>query len=266
MSGGAWKVAYADFVTAMMALFMVLWISAQDEEILIATAQYFQNPFSSPMDATSGILDEKRSNPNSKMSMQEGDSSGASDPNSPDIAYLNSLAQEFYRLLNLDEDFEKRPIDIEITSDGLRLSLFDHSDQPFFKPYSAEFTEWGSFVLENLAWVIDRHRFHVVIEGHTPRDFVMPTEAYSVWELSADRANSARRALTRYAVRPERIDRVVGLADREPARGFPPDSDSNQRVTLGLTIGDRSSARTPSNATSPPSSTPSSANTNPPRP
>ena len=54
--GGAWKVAYADFVTAMMALFMVLWISAQDNKILIATSQYFQNPFHSPMEATSGIL------------------------------------------------------------------------------------------------------------------------------------------------------------------------------------------------------------------
>lgn len=240
MAGGAWKVAYADFVTAMMALFMVLWISAQDQEILIATAQYFQNPFSSPMDATSGVLDERRAHPDSHMTMKDGDtSSSVSDPNDVDLAYLNSLAQDFYRMLNIEEDFEKRPIDIEVTSDGLRISLFDRSDRPFFKPYTADFTEWGTFVVQNLAWMIDRHRFHVAIEGHTASGFEMPSDEYGPWELSADRANAARRALTTYAVDASRIDRVVGLADREPVQDLPPESEANQRVTLGLTLGDR---------------------------
>ena len=71
--GGAWKVAYADFVTAMMALFMVLWISAQDKEILIATSQYFQNPFRSPMDATSGVLPFN----NNKTAKAEGKDQGS---------------------------------------------------------------------------------------------------------------------------------------------------------------------------------------------
>src|ERR1051325_6793796 len=107
----------------MMALFMVLWISAQDKEILIATSQYFQNPFRSPMDATSGVLPF-----NNKSSSQGKDSGSDKDQDRNkqiSMTFLNSVAADFYRLLHLDESFEGKPIDIQVTSDGLRVSLFD---------------------------------------------------------------------------------------------------------------------------------------------
>ncbi|MET0262202.1 MAG: flagellar motor protein MotB, partial [Rariglobus sp.] len=239
--GGAWKVAYADFVTAMMALFMVLWISSQDQKILIATSRYFQNPFNSPLDASSGVLDKDSPQPGSKSGAKQDASSDAQRPATEatevDLQFLNSLAKDFYRLLQLDEDLQEKPIDIQVTSDGLRITLFDRARQPLFKGTTAEFTEWGDFVMQGLSWVVERHNFHVVIEGHTRKGLAMPTTDYTAWELSADRANASRRALTHYAVDPKLIERVTGFADTRPVPFQPDDSESNQRVTLSLSFG-----------------------------
>lgn len=237
--GGAWKVAYADFVTAMMALFMVLWISAQDEKILLATSQYFQNPFRSPMDATSGVLPYD----NDKTDKQgENDGSSQDDIKKKQIemTFLNTVAADFYRLLHLDQDLANKPIDIQVTTDGLRITLFDRAQQPLFESNTAEFTEWGRFVMQNLSWSIDRHHFRVTIDGHTKSNLSLDREDYSAWELSADRANAARRSLVYYAVEPELIERVTGYADTRPLEGEAKDSESNQRITLSLALSARS--------------------------
>jgi len=237
--GGAWKVAFADFMTAMMALFLVLWISSQEKKILIATARYFQNPFSSPMDKTSGIMPYDTNKP----SQPHGDDSGADNPQTSqrnvDLNYLNSLAKDFFKLLNLDQDLAEKPIDIQVTSDGLRITLYDRARRPLFAETTAEFTEWGRFVMQSLAWMIDRQKFRIVIEGHTRQGLVLPKTDYTAWELSADRANAARRALTLYAVDPTRVERVTGYADTRPIPFQAPDSEANQRITLSLTVGTR---------------------------
>lgn len=234
--GGAWKVAYADFVTAMMALFMVLWISAQDKEILIATSQYFQNPFRSPMDATSGVLPFN----NNKTSQSQGKEQGSEkeqDRNKQiQMTFLNSVAADFYRLLHLDQNLEGKPIDIQVTTDGLRVTLFDRAKHPLFNGNTAELTEWGTFVLQNMAWTIDRHRFNVTIDGHTRANLPRLRDNYGSWELSTDRALTARRVLEHYAVDPKLFERVTGYGDLRPLDGEPPDSESNQRITLSLTL------------------------------
>src|SRR4051812_24969426 len=102
--GGAWKVAYADFVTAMMALFMVLWISAQDKEILIATSHYFQNPFRSPMNATSGVLPFNSNKTSNSSGQDKGVDKEAERNRHIQLTFLNSVAADFYRLLHLDEN------------------------------------------------------------------------------------------------------------------------------------------------------------------
>ncbi len=238
MSGGAWKVAYADFVTAMMALFMVLWICAQDKKILLATSRYFQSPFNSPMDATSGILpfDSNKPPSNSDSSGGENDGSGQSSSAEVDLQFLNSLAKDFYRLINLDENLSDRPIDIQVTSDGLRIILYDRSKRPLFKDGTAEFTEWGSFMMQSLAWMIDRHKMMVVIEGHTRKNAPLLKLDYGPWELSADRANAARRSLTHYAIEEKLIERITGYADTRPMPKTPPEDEGNQRVTISLTF------------------------------
>jgi len=234
-------VAYADFVTAMMALFMVLWISSQDQEVLVATSRYFQQPFTSPMSEGSGVLnrdgDESMNKPSPSSRVAEPrDAAGAGSAREVDLQFLSSLAQDFYRQFQMDANAVDRPIDIEVTSDGLRVTLFDRSKKPLFVDQSAEFTEWGSFVMEGLAWMIDRNEFQVIIEGHTRTGLDLPRPEYSAWELSTDRANATRRALTRYAVAPELIRRVTGYGETRPVPLEPPASESNQRVAISLSV------------------------------
>jgi chemotaxis protein MotB len=232
--GGAWKVAYADFVTAMMALFMVLWISTQETEILIATSQYFQNPFRAPVHSTSGVLPFN----SQKLSPAHGRKPGpqeAEKKNQIPLTFLNSVAADFYRLLHLQEDLEDKPIDIQVTADGLRITVFNRPRRPLFLADAVEFTEWGSFVMQNLAWLIERHRFRVTIDGHT-RDNRAMGRVYTGWELSADRANAARRSLVFFAAAPDQVDRVTGYADTRPLPDQPGDAESNDRITLSLTL------------------------------
>jgi chemotaxis protein MotB len=138
--------------------------------------------------------------------------------------------------MHVDEDLADKPIDIQVTSDGLRITLYDRARRPLFQENSAEFTEWGHFVMQSLAWLIDRNQFRVVIEGHTRKGLKLPKPEYTAWELSADRANAARRALTFYAVDNSLIERVTGYADTRPVPFQNPEAETNQRVTLSLTM------------------------------
>jgi chemotaxis protein MotB len=243
--GGAWKVAYADFVTAMMALFMVLWISAQDPKIVIATSQYFKNPFlATAADATSGVLpfNNKRSSP--AEDKDTGNAKEKASEKAMKLLLLNSVAADFYRLLHLDENLTEKPIEVQVSADGLRVTIFDRANKPIFAGDTAQLTEWGEFVMQNLAWIIDHHRFRVIVDGHTRSHLKTTRENYSTWELSSDRALAARRALVHYAVDEKLIDRVVGYGDTQPVPGSSPDSEVNQRITLSLSLSTRAFADT----------------------
>ncbi len=235
--GGAWKVAFADFMTAMMALFLVLWISSQDQEILIATSQYFQSPFNSPLDNTSGVLPfESNAVPRGADSDGSGSKASAIDFNA-----MQALAREFYRLLNVSETDPNNPMQVEVTSDGLRVTLFDRNTQPLFARDSADFTDWGNMMMQNLAWLIDRQQFRVVIEGHVRAGMVSPKEGYTDWDLSTDQVQAVRRALTYYAVDSSRFDRLSGLGSTRPLPGLQPDAPRNQRIVMSLSMDKRPS-------------------------
>lgn len=228
--GGAWKVAYADFVTAMMALFMVLWISSQSKDILQATSSYFQKPFKTA-ESTSGVLPFKDGNKSQNNGETKSDRR-----KQIEMTLLNSAAADVYRLLHLDQSLENKPIDVQVTSDGLRVNVFDRATQPLFVGNTTNFTEWGSFVMQSLAWIIERHQFRVTVDGHARSQAAMPNPDYTAWELSTDRANAARRCLIRYAVDSREIERVSGYADTQPLPGQPRDSESNQRITIWLNV------------------------------
>ncbi len=235
--GGAWKVAFADFMTAMMALFLVLWISAQDQEILIATSQYFQSPFNSPLDNTSGVLPfQSNSTPRG-----EDNESGGKNSAAVDLSAMQALAREFYRLLNVSETDPNNPVRVEVTSDGLRVTLYDRSNQPVFQRDSAEFTEWGNMAIQNLAWLIDRQRFRIVVEAHTRAGLGKAPADYTEWDLSTDQAQAVRRALAYYAVDPSRFERLSGYGASMPLPGEPPDSVRNQRIVMSLSMNGRPS-------------------------
>jgi chemotaxis protein MotB len=187
------------------------------------------------MKASSGVMpfdSQKSSSDGSGKGEKEEDST-----NAVNLQFLNSIAKDFFRMMQMDEDLADKPIDIQVTSDGLRVNLFDRARQPLFQKNTAEFTEWGRFCMQSLAWMIDRNRFHVVIEGHTRPGLDLPKPEYTPWELSADRANASRRALTHYAVDDNQIDRVTGYAATRRLPDQPADSEAQQRVTLSLTVG-----------------------------
>ena len=237
--GGAWKVAFADFMTAMMALFLVLWISAQDQKILIATSKYFRNPFSSPMTEHSGVMPfNKDSTTSSSASKDDSASAGKSNDSSKQIQlqFLNSVAADFSRMLNLDQTADQNPLDIQVTSEGLRITLFDRATRPIFVGDTAAFTEFGENLMQSLSWMIERNHFRVIIDGHTRSGLTMPRPEYSAWDLSADLANATRRILVHYAVDPTQIERVAGYADTMPLPGVKSGAEANHRVTISLSM------------------------------
>ena len=225
--GGAWKVAYADFVTAMMALFMVLWICAQDKQILIATSKYFKQPFNALTDRSVGIMQGKAGGSRGKDQTRD----TASVAN---MAFMNALASELNRMLSVSEAPDEKPLEIEITSDNLKLTLFDRPKHRLFEKGSSQPTEWGRFVLQNLAWTIERNNLKAYIEGHAATGFVSTRPDYGVWELTTDRANMARRLLEQYAVDSKKIERIAAFGDTQPMRGRKPDDESNERISISL--------------------------------
>jgi chemotaxis protein MotB len=227
--GGAWKVAYADFVTAMMALFMVLWISAQDQEILLQTSKYFQNPFVTNSASGGGVIDGGGSS-----SESESDSSSAN--SAIEMAMLQALAQELFRILRVDEDEESSPIEIEVVADGLRISVFDRSDRQLFEPGSDEFSLWGSLVVQNLAWMMDRNNMRVRVDAHSPSDFPGRNNQYGPFELSLDRGNAVRQSLVHYALAEQKVERVTGFGASTPLPGKPPDDPSQGRIEFSLVL------------------------------
>ncbi len=228
--GGAWKVAYADFVTAMMALFMVLWICSQDQEILLETAKYFQSPFNSPLKQTYGVMED------GAPSYQHDESGQAT--SLVDMKFLHKIAEEFTRLLNLDDTQTDKPIDIKVTSDGLRITLYNHSKQPIFFPYSPDLTPWGDLTIQNLSWIMDRYSMHIRIDAFASK--MSPENQkkfgfHDAFDLTALRANAVQKLLKKYGLsRP--IDRVTGFGDAHPLYNTSPYSEKNDRIELSLVV------------------------------
>ena len=222
--GGAWKVAYADFVTAMMALFIVLWIIKERPQMAEEIAATFKRPLigqkggvSRSEIVTPGIDYEKMAAEQQKEK-------------------LDKIAAEMQKTLNL-EDAEDRLMDIQVTSDGIKLTLFDRNRRPMFERDSSKLTKWGGFVMESLSWIIERNKMRVFIEGHASSSRAPDGDKGAwVWDLSADRANSCRRALVGYALEPKWIFRVSGYGDSQPLNQSDLNSSDNQRITLNLSL------------------------------
>jgi chemotaxis protein MotB len=155
------------------------------------------------------------------------------------LAFLNALAKELNRMLNISDAVQtENPVSVEVTSDGLRVTVYDRAKLPIFEKNTAKFTDWGKFVMQNLAWIVDHNKFKATIDGHAAAGTVLPDPNYGLWDLTADRANAARRLLEQYAVDPSKIARVAGFADTEPLPNMPANSESNQRITVSLSVSD----------------------------
>ncbi|HWH69916.1 MAG TPA: flagellar motor protein MotB [Candidatus Sulfotelmatobacter sp.] len=228
--GGAWKVAYADFVTAMMALFLVLWLTAQDTRIKEAVERAFRNPFSAVTKESMGIIPNKDV---TGLHKQEGQFQSIS---AVEMETMRRISEDLSRILQQQEESEKS-VQLDLTSDGLRINVFDRSHKPIFEPGTDVFTTYGGWVFSTLAWEIARYKsFRIELEGHTEVGTENGHEAHSKWELSAERANAARRKLVQSGMVADQVYKVSGFADTVPMLDLPPDAEANRRVTVLLKL------------------------------
>ena len=228
--GGSWKVAYADFVTAMMALFLCLWLTAQDTKIKDAVERAFRNPFSSVTKESVGII------PNSERTATEKQSGKNQSVSAVEMETMRHVSEDLTRLLQKQDEAESS-VQIEMTPDGLRVNIFDRSHKPIFEPDTDTFTQYGGWVFSTLAWEISRYKtFRIELEGHTKTAAQDGRESKAKWELSADRANAARRQVIQSGVDDHQICKVSGFADVAPMPGYLADDEINRRVTVLLKL------------------------------
>ena len=214
--GGAWKVAYADFVTAMLALFIVLWLLSSSEQIQKAVGGYFTDPAGKGKDVGNGL----RGSGSESLSVRKDD--------------MNLLKEKLEQAVKDATSLQKikEHVIFTVTGEGLRVELLEGEVSTFFESGNSRPTPFGKELLQKLAEEIGKLPNRVTMEGHTDSRPFKGGADYTNWELSSDRANAARRWMQESGMREDQVTQVRGFADqslRDPAH---PDDPSNRRVTL----------------------------------
>lgn len=225
--------AYADFITAMMALFLVLWLTSQDSRIKEAVERSFRNPFGSVTKESTGIIPTKDA---VAVTASSGNFDSAA---AVELRMLRRVADEFLKALQGNPDSpEESPVKVETVPDGVRISIFDRGGKSVFHVDSSRFTDYGNWVFSTLAWELARfsREFDVELEGHTERGRPAPGPDFDDWDLTAERANQARHRLVEHGVRDSQIQKVAGYADRVPLSDMSPTNESNRRVSVLLKV------------------------------
>lgn len=215
--GGAWKVAYADFVTAMMSLFIVLWLLASSEQVKKAVASYFIDPTSKNRNMGTGLVGSDESLSLSKKELEQ----------------LKEKIQEALRKQIPDFQRLKNQISISMSGEGLRIELLETQKGIFFDSGNANPTEAAQEILKALSGELGKLPNHLLVEGHTDaKAFSGGMKGYSNWELSSDRANAVRRLMMANGVRSDQIRQVRGFADQQLRNPKEPQDPSNRRVSV----------------------------------
>jgi chemotaxis protein MotB len=228
--GGAWKVAYADFVTAMMAFFLVMWLVGQSKAVKSAVAGYFRDPGAFDQAKSDGPIAGGDLRLDPQAAPPADPAAGLADD---ERASLEDTAKRIKQRLADAPDLRAlgRQIDIQVTRDGLRIELVDAERQAFFASGSAALAAGTEKVLELIARELGGLKNSIVVEGHTDSRPYAVTDIYSNWELSADRANAARRIMERGGLHAGQVRGVRGYADRQLRVGEPLDP-RNRRVSV----------------------------------
>jgi chemotaxis protein MotB len=230
--GGAWKVAYADFVTAMMALFIVLWLLSASEKVQKAVGGYFQDPTGQGRQTgttTAGIGETLTVNRKELESLKD---------------KLEQAMKQIPELQHLENQ-----VRMTITAEGLRIDLLETERGLFFDKGNPKPSEAGTEIIQVLATELVKLPNKVAIEGHTDSTPYGRAE-YSNWELSSDRANAARRILVENGLSQDRISQVRGFADQRPLLKDDPTNPSNRRISIivrneGLDLQEETTAQAP---------------------
>jgi chemotaxis protein MotB len=213
--GGAWKVAYADFVTAMMALFIVLWLMNSSQKIQKAVGGYFKDPTGKSEKIGSDMVGAKDNFVVSKDNMEQ-------------------LKKQLQAAMKKVPDFDKlkNNIDMTVTNEGLRIELTESASGTFFNQGSAKFNVDGQDLLFALAAELGKLPNKIYVEGHTDAKPYSNKSGYSNWELSADRANDARQLLQSHGVREDQVQEVRGFANMLPRNPHDPLDPANRRISV----------------------------------
>ena len=231
--GGAWKVAYADFVTAMMAFFMVMWILGMDDKTKMAIEGYFANPVgykkgygagSSPL--SSGSTPSNVQKTQLRMIVR-----------STEMRTFEQVKQQILDKLAKNDSLKalNALIDVQVTADGLRIELVETGTGDVYFPIgSAKMKSATMLALQLIGPELAKLQHPVVLEGHTDAARFGADGGYGNWELSADRANAARRVLETVGVTGGRIVEVRGYADTKPRVVDDPLASANRRISILL--------------------------------
>lgn len=233
--GGSWKVAYADFVTSMMAFFLVMWLIAQSESVRESVAGYFQNPTGFKKGGDQTVLPNKGTSVielKSKNMMTEEQIRKMREREARER--LKEAAAEIMKKLRENPSFErlKNQIEVQMTAEGLRIQLLESTGESFFERGSAELKPFTKQLLGTVAEEIARLPNKVIIEGHTDSYQYAAGAAYTNWELSVDRCNSARRWMKEHGLRFDQVAEVRGYAETQPKLKADPANPSNRRIAI----------------------------------
>ncbi|QAY76614.1 flagellar motor protein MotB [Sphingosinicella sp. BN140058] len=238
--GGAWKVAYADFVTAMMAFFMLLWLlSTPDKDKLKGLAEYF-TPEDPSATGTTGDAGGGGRSQRSQAESQDtngkptvevataGTARGGS-ANVPDSSMRVIAAELRVVLDSIPAKDAKDAVKLETSRDGLRINLTDTANRPMFKGATAVLNDYAREMLGQIARRLVKSGARIAIEGHTDS---IGGQSDSNWRLSGDRAQAARSAMIAAGLTPDRFSEVVALAGSQPIYADQPDRPENRRITI----------------------------------
>jgi chemotaxis protein MotB len=208
-------VAYADFVTAMMALFIVLWLLNTSKQIQEAIGGYFKDPTGTSKKVGTALMGSGESFTLSKNNMSQ-------------------LKEQLQKSMEKMANFEKlrSHIEMTVTSEGLRIELLEGEGGMFFQSGVAKPSDAGRDILLTLAQELGKLPNRITIEGHTDATPYAGLRDYDNWELSADRANSARRFMQQSGIGAQQVSQVRGYADQRLRKAQNPEDPSNRRISL----------------------------------
>lgn len=251
--GGAWKVAYADFVTAMMAFFLVMWlVGATTTKQRAAISEYFRNPSplkgqspapapgmngpggaSNSMIKLGGSMEIPRGQSDDPFA-RKADSGQADDGRAAEKRQLEALMEDLKEAISRSQALEpfKDQLLLDITPEGLRIQIVDQQNRPMFDMGSTALKPYTRDILRELSGFINQVPNHVSITGHTDTTAYARADGYGNWELSSERANAARRALVAGGMAEDKVSRVVGLGSSVLFDKQDPQNPINRRISI----------------------------------
>ena len=224
--------AYADLVTAMMAMFLVLWILSQDEQVKGDVSAYFKTRFSTITQMSPGII------PSDNMALVESRKDIFEHASVIPLDQVRRLNDDLVKVfVQNPNEMDIKTMEVQMESEGLLINILNNPDKPIFKEGSAaELTEYGQVVFNNIAWTIARFDDTLIeVEGHTAASY--PGDAGEKWDASTARAHKAREVLMNKGVEEAQVIKVAGYADKRPLPKRPSNAGQNNRVSIRVRAG-----------------------------